>query len=520
MEHTKLPEEETKNPTEDITEEQFLKDLYTFMKKRDTPIERIPNLGFKQIDLFVMFKTVNDLGGYHQVTSHQLWKQVYNVLGGNPRSTSAATCTRRHYERLLLPYECHLKGILINAVPQPKPYHDKDNSSGQRPSKRRLLTHQGSFSFQFDPYFHSLPLQFPQFYPPSQPFLPPIFPLLPSVLEPPHVLKPTVQLQPPTLDPDTNQSLKELRQRAKEYTSSFRQNEPLNLSTKASSCDSESPASSFSTPASNKSPKFLNKPSTLYAPRQSGVVRNEETGDSSEEDTAFLYPPKAKKAHVVRAFTPPHSPECSSEADEGVRKPSSLKSSPLLEPAEVKQEERQSSVSDSQPQPGEGRMEFKVPLSVFYKLLKSCGPPAMLSPSEDASGQRSCSDVEATQIFYSKRQNSAEDLSQKNEANSYSQSHLRSYKPFPSGSSPNATWPHDPQDPRRHWDNTQTRASSNAVRTDSSPLRDFSSRFHEVPEAEQRGERKPPALLRNPNSVLDLTSEELVKLRRIILSTS
>lgn len=34
-----------------------------------------------------------------QVTAQQLWKQVYNTLGGNPRSTSAATCTRRHYER-------------------------------------------------------------------------------------------------------------------------------------------------------------------------------------------------------------------------------------------------------------------------------------------------------------------------------------------------------------------------------------------------------------------------------------
>lgn len=34
-----------------------------------------------------------------QVTSQQLWKQVYNMLGGNPRSTSAATCTRRHYEK-------------------------------------------------------------------------------------------------------------------------------------------------------------------------------------------------------------------------------------------------------------------------------------------------------------------------------------------------------------------------------------------------------------------------------------
>jgi hypothetical protein len=34
-----------------------------------------------------------------QVTAQQMWKQVYNTLGGNPRSTSAATCTRRHYEK-------------------------------------------------------------------------------------------------------------------------------------------------------------------------------------------------------------------------------------------------------------------------------------------------------------------------------------------------------------------------------------------------------------------------------------
>lgn len=89
------------------------------------------------VDLFLMFTTVRDMGGYQQVidyllqfllqlplkqsvkmtgskhregmkvkhllplqvTAQQLWKQVYNTLGGNPRSTSAATCTRRHYER-------------------------------------------------------------------------------------------------------------------------------------------------------------------------------------------------------------------------------------------------------------------------------------------------------------------------------------------------------------------------------------------------------------------------------------
>lgn len=91
------------------------------------------------VDLFLMFTTVRDMGGYQQVidslfpfllqlllklsvktyqksnkhgermkvkrllplqvTAQQLWKQVYNALGGNPSSTSAATCTRRHYER-------------------------------------------------------------------------------------------------------------------------------------------------------------------------------------------------------------------------------------------------------------------------------------------------------------------------------------------------------------------------------------------------------------------------------------
>jgi len=109
-----------------------------------------------------------------QVTVQQLWKQVYNTLGGNPRSTSAATCTRRHYEkwvhrlactcqrrrvicflkrliwsvfywrRLLLSYECHLTGILVNVLPrnQPKHFHNanfgKVHEDGQRPPKRKL----------------------------------------------------------------------------------------------------------------------------------------------------------------------------------------------------------------------------------------------------------------------------------------------------------------------------------------------------------------------------------------------
>ncbi|KAI1903569.1 hypothetical protein AGOR_G00028530 [Albula goreensis] len=91
-------------------EQPFLDQLYAFMEHRGSPISKVPNLGFKKIDLFLLFSVVKRLGGYEKVTSERLWKQVYNELGGSPGSTSAATCTRRHYEKLILAYEQHLTG--------------------------------------------------------------------------------------------------------------------------------------------------------------------------------------------------------------------------------------------------------------------------------------------------------------------------------------------------------------------------------------------------------------------------
>lgn len=55
------------------------------------------------------------------ITVRRQWKHVYDELGGNPSSTSAATCTRRHYERLLLPYERHIKGEQDKPLPLTKP---------------------------------------------------------------------------------------------------------------------------------------------------------------------------------------------------------------------------------------------------------------------------------------------------------------------------------------------------------------------------------------------------------------
>uniref|UniRef100_T1IIW8 ARID domain-containing protein n=1 Tax=Strigamia maritima TaxID=126957 RepID=T1IIW8_STRMM len=108
-----------RNAAEIREEEDFLEDLFAFMKDRKTPIERVPHLGFKQINLYLFYSYAQNLGGYEKITSKKLWKQIYDVLGGSPGSTSAATCTRRHYERLLLSYERHMKGEEYKPLPIP-----------------------------------------------------------------------------------------------------------------------------------------------------------------------------------------------------------------------------------------------------------------------------------------------------------------------------------------------------------------------------------------------------------------
>ncbi|XP_059026138.1 AT-rich interactive domain-containing protein 5B isoform X1 [Mustela lutreola] len=118
-------------------EQAFLVALYKYMKERKTPIERIPYLGFKQINLWTMFQAAQKLGGYETITARRQWKHIYDELGGNPGSTSAATCTRRHYERLILPYERFIKGEEDKPLPPIKP-RKQENSSQEHENKTKV----------------------------------------------------------------------------------------------------------------------------------------------------------------------------------------------------------------------------------------------------------------------------------------------------------------------------------------------------------------------------------------------
>uniref|UniRef100_A0A3P8T3A4 AT-rich interactive domain 5A n=1 Tax=Amphiprion percula TaxID=161767 RepID=A0A3P8T3A4_AMPPE len=137
-------EEEARPSLVQMEEKAFVSSLHSFMKDKGTPIERIPHLGFKQINLWRIYKAVDKLGGYDSVTARRLWKKVYDELGGSPGSTSAATCTRRHYERLVLPFERHIKGEEDKPLPPSKPrkpYKRNLDSKVSKTEGKRKRTH-------------------------------------------------------------------------------------------------------------------------------------------------------------------------------------------------------------------------------------------------------------------------------------------------------------------------------------------------------------------------------------------
>ncbi|RDD38821.1 AT-rich interactive domain-containing protein 5B [Trichoplax sp. H2] len=82
----------------------FITSLFKFMRDRNTPIKHIPALGFKKINLWSLYRLTERLGGYEKVTAKRYWRKVYDGLGGSSGITSAATCTRKHYERRVMAF--------------------------------------------------------------------------------------------------------------------------------------------------------------------------------------------------------------------------------------------------------------------------------------------------------------------------------------------------------------------------------------------------------------------------------
>ncbi|XP_069741237.1 AT-rich interactive domain-containing protein 4B isoform X3 [Narcine bancroftii] len=93
--------------------ENFLQQLYKFMEDRGTPINKRPVLGYRDLNLFKLYRLVHELGGFDNIESGAVWKQVYQDLGIPVMNSAAGYNVKCAYRKYLCGFEDYCKSANI-----------------------------------------------------------------------------------------------------------------------------------------------------------------------------------------------------------------------------------------------------------------------------------------------------------------------------------------------------------------------------------------------------------------------
>jgi len=85
----------------------FMQDLNRFMGDCGKPLNKIPIMGYKELDLFQLFREVMTYGGFNEVVKNVgTWSKIWKKLGNfDPSITDSSFRLKKNYERYLLEYE-------------------------------------------------------------------------------------------------------------------------------------------------------------------------------------------------------------------------------------------------------------------------------------------------------------------------------------------------------------------------------------------------------------------------------
>ncbi|KAM6936775.1 LOW QUALITY PROTEIN: AT-rich interactive domain-containing protein 3B-like [Xenentodon cancila] len=122
---------------DDPQRKEFLDELFVFMQKRGTPVNRIPIMAKQVLDLYRLYKLVTEKGGLVEVINKKIWREITKGLNLPTSITSAAFTLRTQYMKYLYPFECEKKrlsspGELQAAI-------DSNRREGRRPSYTNSL---------------------------------------------------------------------------------------------------------------------------------------------------------------------------------------------------------------------------------------------------------------------------------------------------------------------------------------------------------------------------------------------
>ncbi|XP_014327582.1 AT-rich interactive domain-containing protein 3A [Xiphophorus maculatus] len=116
----------------DPQRKEFLDELFVFMQKRGTPVNRIPIMAKQVLDLYRLYKLVTEKGGLVEVINKKIWREITKGLNLPTSITSAAFTLRTQYMKYLYPFECAKKGL--SSPGELQAAIDSNRREGRRPS--------------------------------------------------------------------------------------------------------------------------------------------------------------------------------------------------------------------------------------------------------------------------------------------------------------------------------------------------------------------------------------------------
>ncbi|KAK7505528.1 hypothetical protein BaRGS_00003273 [Batillaria attramentaria] len=124
-------EDDTSDDDEPCEEkDRFVAQLYKFMDDRGTPINKGPCVGNKDLNLYRLFRVVQNIGGYNRVTNQMKWRLVYSKMG-LPPSNTASHQIKNAYKKYLHAFEDFYRKLGSTMGTISRPGRSSRQSSGR-----------------------------------------------------------------------------------------------------------------------------------------------------------------------------------------------------------------------------------------------------------------------------------------------------------------------------------------------------------------------------------------------------
>ncbi|KAK9728504.1 hypothetical protein K7432_000986 [Basidiobolus ranarum] len=117
----------------------YLEQLYKFHRHNGTPVNKVPQLDHKPVDLYRLGKEVTARGGPEKVTKDKKWAEIGRILNYSRKTcTSLSNSLKTIYTKVVLPYENYIEPIRKKTEMKRKQDDSRKDIKSEEPSQNSV----------------------------------------------------------------------------------------------------------------------------------------------------------------------------------------------------------------------------------------------------------------------------------------------------------------------------------------------------------------------------------------------